>query len=205
MRNVFKILAVTVVAFSIYAFTTNEKPETIKIVIDAGHGGDDTGAKYGALSEKTIVSQISSKINELNKNTNVEIYFTRTDDSFLTLEKRAKIINDINPDFFLSLHVNSNKNNATLGIESYVAKESAHSEKSLTIANELLLKLSKATNLNSRETKKAPFYILRETNCPGLILELGYLSNENDRNYLTNENNQEIIAKTILEFVSEIK
>ena len=205
MKNAFKILAVLTVLFSIYAFTTHNKPETIKVVIDAGHGGDDFGATHGNHSEKNIVSQISGKINALNKNTNVEIYFTRTNDSNLTLEKRTKIINEIHPDLFLSLHVNNNKKDTSYGIESFIAKESIYSEASLAFAEELTSKLSKATNLNLRSTQKAPFYILKNSNCPGLILELGFLSNENDRNYVTNEQNQEVIAKTILEFISQIK
>lgn len=205
MKNILKILAVLIAAFSVYAFTTDAKSKTIKVVIDAGHGGTDFGAIHKSHLEKDIVSQISSKINELNKNSDVEIYFTRTDDNMLTLEKRAAIINEIKPDLFLSLHVNNNKNDSTFGMESYVAKESLYSEESMAFAAELTSKLSKATNLNLRGIKKAPFYILKNTNCPGVVLELGFLSNENDRNYLTDNNNQEVIAKTILDFICQIK
>ncbi|MGH2667268.1 N-acetylmuramoyl-L-alanine amidase family protein [Flavobacterium sp.] len=205
MKNGFKILAVLLVIFSVYAFTTETKSKTIKIVIDAGHGGTDHGAVHKSHLEKDIVSQISSKINALNKNTDVEIYFTRTDDSMLTLEKRAEIINKIKPDLFLSLHVNNNKNDDTFGIESYVAKESLYSEESLAFAADLTSKLSKATSLNLRGIKKAPFYILKNTNCPGLVLELGFLSNESDRKYLTDNANQEVIAKTILDFICQIR
>jgi len=170
MKNVFKILAVSIVVFSIYAFNTNDKSETIKVVIDASHGGDDFGATHNAVMEKTIVSQISSKIKELHKDANVEIYFTRTEDSFLTLEKRVKMINDINPDLFLSLHVNNSKQNDAFGIESFVAKESAHREKSLAFADALTSNLSKATSLNFRGTKSATFYLLKNANCPGVLI-----------------------------------
>lgn len=205
MKNIVKILAVAVVAFSVYAFTTDASSKTIKVVIDAGHGGTDLGAVHKSHLEKDIVSKISSKIQELNKNSDVEIYFTRTDDNMLTLEKRAAIINEIKPDLFLSLHVNDNKNDNTFGMESYVAKESLYSEESMAFAAELTSKLSKATNLNLRGIKKAPFYILKNTNCPGLVLELGFLSNEKDRNYITDNSNQEVIARTILDFICQIK
>ena len=205
MKNAFKIAALLVLVFSIYAFTTNEKAEIIKVVIDAGHGGDDFGAVHKKHVEKNIVSQISSKINALNKNSNVKIYFTRTEDKKLSLEERAKIINDIKPDLFLSLHINNHKNDVLSGVESYVAKESLYSDESLVLAEELTSSLSKATNLSLRPTQKAPFYILKNTYCPGIIVELGFLSNENDRKYLTDGKYQEVIAKTIVDFISQIK
>ena len=205
MKNIVKILAVAAVSFSVYAFTAAETKETITVVIDAGHGGTDFGAVHESHMEKDIVSQISNKIHTLNKNSDVIIYFTRTDDNLITLEKRTAMINDIKPDLFVSLHVNQHKNDGTFGMEGYVAKESLYSEESLAFASDLTSKLSKATNLNVRGIKKAPFYILKNTNCPGLVLELGFLSNEKDRNYLTDANNQEVIAKTILDFICQMR
>ena len=136
MKNLFKIVAVSITLFSIYAFT-NTTSDTIKIVIDAGHGGHDNGATHDLLTEKLIVSQISSKINQMNKNSNIEIYFTRTTDEFMSFETRTNIINNINPDFVLSLHVNSNKNPEASGAEIYVGKKSLFREKSLLLAKGL--------------------------------------------------------------------
>ena len=94
---------------------------------------------------------------------------------------------------------------AKSGMEFYIANESIANEKSNKIANELRNKFIQNTNLKASEIKKAPFFILKKSEVPAVLVELGYMSNLTDREYLTNDLEQNKIAATIIEFISELK
>ena len=188
-----------------YNLYVNEHKNNKTIVIDAGHGGSDFGASKDGLSEKSLTEIISNKIQNMNQNGDVKIHFTRTNDSFIDLIERARIVNSYQPDLAISLHFNFNKNIEANGFEIYVSDNSPTSEKSKELANQLATAISKTTRLKNRGIKAAPYMILKKSECPTMVLELGFLSNENDRNYINNEKGQTEIAQAILNFVSEIK
>lgn len=179
----------------------------IHVVIDAGHGGHDFGAKYNAAIEKEIVAQIASKIKALNTNKAIVLHFTRNEDEFVALNSRAALINSIQPDLFISLHVNANATAQKSGLEFFINEQnSATVERSKEIATQLNARLTQQTALKGKTIiKNAPFMILKKATVPGVLIELGYLSNENDKQNLTNETEQTKIANTILDFVSEIQ
>jgi N-acetylmuramoyl-L-alanine amidase len=181
------------------------EPKPFTIVIDAGHGGSDFGATFNGTSEKVIVSQIAEKIKSLNENKNITILLTRNSDEFITLEKRTEFINSIKPDLVLSLHINANSNNEKSGLESYVSDKSPFYEKSNAIANQLNASLANNNSLKVSKTKLAPFHILKKSEAPTVLVELGYLTNAKDRKYLTDEKEQAAIAKNINSFLSDLK
>lgn len=207
MKNAFKfILAFAVVAsFAFIKPTENDPKKTINVVIDAGHGGQDEGAKFGAFSEKEIVASIAQKIKKNNKDKNVIIHLTRSDDNFITLADRANFINEIKPDLVLSIHVNNNANKQASGFELYISPKNENYENSKKIADDLNTRFVTNHNVKSRGVKEANFTILKNTTFPAVTVELGFISNENDRKYLTNNADQEKIATTILEAISAIK
>jgi N-acetylmuramoyl-L-alanine amidase len=200
-------LFLTVATFVSFAFVIPNTIESkqINVIIDAGHGGSDFGVTSSSANEKQIVAQITEKIKFLNKNENVTIHLTRTGDQFLSLSDRSALINKIKPDLVLSLHVNQNLNLAKSGMEFYVAKESITKERSNEIAVELRNKFIRNTAIKSSEIKYAPFHILKKSEVPAVLVELGYMSNLDDREYLTNDVQQNKIAATIVEFISELK
>jgi N-acetylmuramoyl-L-alanine amidase len=201
------LLFLALIAFISSAFikpTTNE-PKPITVVIDAGHGGSDFGATSNGSYEKVIVSQIAEKVKSLSANKNIIIKLTRTSDELLTLDKRTDYINTIKPDLVLSLHVNSSPNHEKSGVEFYVSDKSPFFEKSSEIANKLNLALAKNNSLKVSDTKTAPFHIIKKSEAPAVIVELGYLSNDNDKKYLTNDEEQNEIAQDIVSFLSELK
>jgi len=92
------------------------------LVIDAGHGGKDPGA-VGLISyEKTIVLKVALKLGNLIKQEypDINILYTRDDDTFIELMERAEIANRNNADFFISIHVNASTGKAAYGTSSYV-------------------------------------------------------------------------------------
>ena len=187
-----------------YNLYVNEKKDKKIIVIDAGHGGHDFGATKDDLNEKNLIAEITKKIKKEYSDSDIEIHFTRTDDEFIDLNNRTNFINKIKPDLVISLHVNNNKNIESRGFEIYVSDKNESFEKSKIFAEKLAVKLSK-TQLKNRGLKIAPFYILKNSTCPSLVVELGFISNENDRKFISSEKGQSEIAKSILDFISEME
>lgn len=196
-------LVLTVIVSFAFEKPTNPVSKQINVIIDVSHGGYDFGATKDANNEKQIIEQLSKKIKSSNQN--VKIHFTRSEDKFISLTERVNFINNLKPDLVLSLHINANSNNNKSGVEFYVAKGNNFSEKSTEIANKLSKKLSENIFLKTTAIKEALFYILKNSEVPAIIVELGYLTNENDFKYLTDDEKQDKIAKSISEFISEMK
>ncbi len=93
------------------------------VVIDAGHGGHDSGAVCAGKCEKDIVLQIASKVAKIFKNKGYQVYLTRGSDHFLTLGERTRIADRKNADLFISIHANAiadrNRFEAVEGVETY--------------------------------------------------------------------------------------
>lgn len=172
------------------------------IVIDAGHGGIDIGAQIGDEQEKKIVESIANKISLLNDTDKIKIILLRKDDRFIELSERVKEINKINPNLVISLHINTSKNITENGVNAYVSKQNSFYEKSVENAKNLVDEISNE-RLAKGEVKEANFFVLKNSKCPALLVEIGYLSNENDRNYLTSENGQNEISNKIFEFIKK--
>lgn len=119
----------------------------------------------------------------------------------MELKERVSIINNLKPDLVISLHVNSNSNMQANGVQAFIPSNETFKDKSKEIAEIIIDKLTTTGNLLKRNTTEAPFYILKNANCPIMTLEMGFLSNEKDRNYITSEKGQNEIATKILEAV----
>jgi len=182
-------------------YKTQNKEKKI-IVIDAGHGGKDHGAKINNELESKIVESIAKKIKSLNVNNEIEIVLLREDDSFIGLSERVNKINEINPDLLISLHVNASNNSNENGVNAYVSSQNEFYEKSLVTANKLIATISN-NNLAKGGVKDANLYIIKNSKCPAILLEVGYLSNENDKAYITSENGKNKIANGIFEFLKQ--
>lgn len=204
MKNIFKIILVLVVFVSLSFVNTNTNE--INIVIDAGHGGHDTGALTTGVTEKDITNAICNKIKALNTNANIKLHFTRNDDSFVSLQERVDFINAINPDLVLSLHVNNNNSlkNDAYGFEIFIPQNPKNDQaKSLALNLETIF--TESLPLKNRGINTAPFFLLKKSEAPTMILEMGFLSNKNDKEYITSEEGQNQIAETILKFISSVK
>jgi N-acetylmuramoyl-L-alanine amidase/beta-lactamase regulating signal transducer with metallopeptidase domain len=178
------------------------KNKKITIVIDAGHGGKDPGAKIDEELESKIVESIAKKIKALNGSEDLKIILLREDDSFVSLSDRVNKINQINPDLLISLHLNASKNPNEKGVNAYVSSQNGFYEKSLEKANKLIENISN-NNLTKGGVKDANLYIIKNSKCPAIMLEVGYLSNENDKAYITSENGKNEIANGILNFLKQ--
>lgn len=183
---------------------TDKAHKQINVVIDAGHGGFDSGAIVNHVSEKQIVDRIITKIQTFNKNKNIVIHFTRSEDKFIPLKDRTDFINTIRPDLVLSLHVNASANPNTSGLEFYVSKDSKSYEKSTVIAEKFQTKFT-TSNWKVNKIKTANYHILQKSEVPAVLMEIGYLSNKKDQKLMENNTEQNQIAKKIIACIAELK
>lgn len=206
MKSTFKIILTLVVMSSLaFAIPKEPKAKQITVIIDAGHGGKDHGQTINSITEKEIVEKITHKIKTQNADLDIVIHLTRNNDEFVSLKDRIDYINKIKPDLVLSLHVNGVNNANASGIEFFINKGNSNYEKSKAIAEKLNEKMIKNHHLKSRGVKEAQIFIIEKSEAPAVTVELGFLTNLNDRKYLTDDNEQGRIANTILEFLGEMK
>lgn len=185
-----------------YNLYVNEKKNKKIIVIDAGHGGKDTGAEIDGELESKIVESIAKKISLLNTSEEIEIILLRGEDNFIELSERVNKINKIKPDLLISLHINSSKDTQDNGVNAYIYKQNDFYEKSLENAKSLINKISN-DNLDKGEVKEASLVIIKNSKCPAVLLELGYLTNENDKTYIVSESGKNEIANKIFQFLKQ--
>lgn len=193
-----KWLSYAALVFFCVAFTTAPLKKTI--VIDAGHGGDDHGATHNEISEKKLVLAISEKIKMYSANHElVNIVLLRESDQFMSTTDRIEKINNLHPDLVISLHINFSLNRKETGARALIAKNGIHSETSKLKADHLLNAISNK-RIQKKEIKEASIEVLNRVNCPALFLELGYMTNDVDRAYLSSESGQDEIAKNITNY-----
>lgn len=202
MKSILKLTLVLLAAIAM-GFQTNEE-KRVRVIIDVGHGGHDYGSDSDGIYEKDVLLEISKSIKKYQDETEVEFIFTRDNDDFISLNDRVKFINKIKPDLVISIHTNFSNNPTSSGIEAFVGTSSKSKQYAIENSEELLKLVCDASQLKNRGVKEAPFMILEKSEVPSITLELGFLSNLEDRNWVTNKTNQDKIAKSIVDFASKL-
>lgn len=162
------------------------------IVIDAGHGGRDVGA-IGAtgIFEKDIVYLTAQQLEQELTMLGANVLLTRPEDEFIALGSRSAFSNTMQTDAFISLHYNSVPEFPNVsGIETYY-----YSEPNDQLATDIQQEIIKETNANDRGTTEGDFAVLRQNLQPGVLIELGFISNPQDESLLsTNAYQQKIVS-----------
>ncbi|HEY4539764.1 MAG TPA: N-acetylmuramoyl-L-alanine amidase [Faecalibacter sp.] len=168
------------------------------VVIDPGHGGVDSGVKNDEFQEKEIVLEIAQLIKARNPYQDIEFVIIRTGDEQISNENRTKIINSYQPDLVLSLHIHSNVKSTVKGLEAHISPMNRCHEDSEMYAQRINQKLMELgfENLGIKENNTK---ILRDPQSPTVMLHIGHLSNDEDKEYLSNSENYSKIADKILE------
>lgn len=185
--------------------TVVSQKDKIIVVIDPGHGGCDPGHlsdNKKHLAEKDLNLIIAKKfggyIEQYLKN--VTIIYTRTDDTYPSLDDRVAKANENNADYFISIHCNANTHKKIHGTESHV--HSMSSKKAVSLAKEMEKEFSTRAGRHSRgvkdsEDREHSLQVLKFTNMTSVLVECGFLTNEKEANYLNTTSGQEILASAI--------
>ncbi|MCM3585751.1 N-acetylmuramoyl-L-alanine amidase [Mesobacillus maritimus] len=153
----------------------------MKLYLDPGHGGSDSGAVGNGLKEKEISLDIALKIRSIltNQYENVQIKMSRTGDSGKSLGQRTNEANAWGADFFLSIHCNA-FNGSARGYEDYIHTSLSNSSTTAKYQDVIHAEVIKVNQLQDRGQKKADFHVLRETAMPALLTENGFIDNAQD-------------------------
>lgn len=189
MKQLLKIIGVLVLTVTL-SFTTTEKRT---IVIDVSHGGKDPGKIAHGISEKEITLSIANKIKELNNDPTINIVLTRDTDEYVSLKERTAFINSLHPESVISIHVNAYHDENVKGNYIYISDTNSQKEKSKALA----VQIKEALQEKNRDIKKANFHLLKNVQYPIVSVEVGFLSNLQDRQQLTSEEGQTEIARAI--------
>ncbi len=122
MNIIFLMVLATLMPLSLLKAQAPDKSKIKTVVIDPGHGGSDPGAVGKISKEKDIALDVSLKFGKMieEKYKDIKVIYTRTDDSFVELYKRAKIANDNDADLFICVHVNASTSSSPYGAETFV-------------------------------------------------------------------------------------
>lgn len=168
------------------------------VVIDPGHGGGDHGAIRGDISEKDITLDVSKRVRELLEKKGYEVFMTREIDETLSLQERVEISENLVPDMFVSIHVNSSNSDAPNGLETHYYKDN-----SLILAKTVHASMLNHVQANNRGLFKSKFYVINHTTAPAILLEIGFMSNPIERVQLITDFRKQATAKAIAEGIDD--
>jgi TonB-dependent SusC/RagA subfamily outer membrane receptor len=209
------VVLVMIFAFAVQSeprFTTYDLPsakplgQKYTVMLDAGHGGEDAGAISGNVKEKELSLTLARMVKELNVNPDIELILTRSSDQTTALQDRVKMASDKNAQLFLSLHIASSPSPDQKGMIAFISsRDLTRHEQNVRFASLLLTNLSSIYDVDKkiRQRENQGVWVLDKNVCPAVILECGYLSNKEDRNYISAKANHEKIAKQILRSIED--
>ncbi|MBE5905844.1 MAG: N-acetylmuramoyl-L-alanine amidase [Lachnospiraceae bacterium] len=172
------------------------------MVLDAGHGGYDMGAVYGERREKDDTLRLTLAVGERLREAGYEVVYTRTADVYQSPFEKAQIANQSQADYFISFHRNSGPMpNAYQGVESLVFSETDAITNG--IAKDINGQLEKVGFQNLGVEARPNLVVLRKTNMPAVLVEVGFLNSDQDNRLFDEKFTQivEAIADGIMEAV----
>jgi N-acetylmuramoyl-L-alanine amidase len=169
------------------------------VVVDAGHGGKDSGAyrRYGP-PEKMVTLDVAERLNRKLRESQLKTVMTRSSDVFIPLDERVTIENSQKNAVFVSIHFNDSRRRGIHGFETYY-----HSGTSFDLANRIQEKLMTIPNSANRGVHTANFRVLRLATCPSVLVECGFLSNRSEGNQAGDWEYRELLADRIAEAIVE--
>lgn len=176
----------------------------MRIFIDAGHGGSNPGAiGVNGVKEANVNLDVALKTGRLLQAEGYVVNFSRTSDVNVSLSERARLANEWNADYFVSIHCNSNVNTIYKGTETFYYRENTIASSFAEVVNTALVNEIGTRNLG---TFQANFAVLRRTRMPAILVELAFLSNPEEANLLATESFRQKcaigISRGVIDFTS---
>lgn len=195
------VLFAAVFAISSFSSTNNTAP--LVVVVDAGHGGKDSGNRGGGPFEKEINLAIANHLQALGNGKEIKVILIRDKDEFLSLEDRVKFVNKHKADLFLSLHCNASGDKERRGVEVFFSTE--NNQRDLSKEYSSLLATGLLPTVGKAELKSANFMVLKNNPIPAVLIEMGFMTNRDEFNLLQDPNHQKQLANGIYDGLIAIK
>lgn len=169
------------------------------VVVDAGHGGKDTGAyrRYGG-AEKYATLDVARRLERKLRESELRTVMTRSSDVFISLDQRVAIENRQKNSIFVSIHFNDSRRRSARGFETYY-----NSPMSVELAQRIQSKLMTIPRSANGGVHHANFRVLRLANYPAVLVECGYLSNRSEGREARDAQFRELLADKIAEAIVE--
>jgi len=214
--NKYKLLIIIcffLITLSLPRVTASIKMSSLEgkvIVLDAGHGGVDEGARSGKIIEKELNLILTKKLEKELEKRGAAVYQTRKTDKDLStsttnrkrtdLYNRAKYINNIAPSMYISLHLNSSTSPKWKGIQVFYTGNNKENK----IIAETITNYLKENISNVRDIKKDnTYYMYKYIKYPGILIEAGFISNPNDNYLLRQEKYQDKLITLIVDSIEK--
>ncbi|AVQ37445.1 N-acetylmuramoyl-L-alanine amidase [Clostridium botulinum] len=183
------------------------------VCIDAGHGGYDKGTiGKNSIPEKDIALNVAIMVGNILEENNIKVVYTRTDDevSWPSNEKedlraRVKIAKDNKADMFVSIHCNANKDISFNGMEVWCRFPNTDAEKLAKFIKKELVNTNYTSDRGVKYENEKSLAVLKLNKPLSVLVELGFLSNKSDEEFITSEEGQEEIAQAIAEGILKYK
>ena len=175
--------------------------KNFSIFIDSGHGGHDPGACYGNIKEKDITLDVGLILGKLLVKESFKVSYSRTDDTFVSLSERVNRSNSLGSDIFISIHCNSFTSHNAQGVETFYYRTSQNGKK---LAGKLQTNIvKKGLYTKDRGIKQGDFYVLRKTRAVAMLVELGFITNSEDRGIILGNEKAfaEVVALGLKEYL----
>lgn len=176
--------------------TADAKPLKDKtIVLDPGHGGSDQGASSNTKkhsTEKVYTLKTAKELKTLLEKEGATVNMTRSSDTYVSLDDR-----NIKGDAYISIHNDSLKSSKANGTTVYWFKDNQK-----VLAETLNAYIQKKALLTNKGARQENFQVLRQTDVPAVLLELGYISNPTDENMITNQLHRHIVEQAVVDGLS---
>jgi N-acetylmuramoyl-L-alanine amidase len=169
------------------------------VVVDAGHGGKDSGAyrRFGP-PEKILALDVAKRVERKLRDADLNTVMTRSSDVFIPLDERVAIENSQNNAIFVSIHFNDSRRRGIHGFETYY-----HSPYASELANRIQAKLTTIPNSVNRGVHTANFRVLRLATQPAVLVECGFLSNRTEGHEARSTDYRDELADKIAEAIIE--
>lgn len=178
----------------------HELDSEMVIVIDAGHGGYDGGSVVGDVIEKDINLAVAKEIARLlEEHGGITVVQTRASDEHVGLQERSDIANEAKGDYFVSVHCNTYKDDASVrGLECHYNEKS---DEGADFARSVTNDLKQYTDMKIRSEKANDLAVTVHTYCPAILIEMGFLTNATDCANLSDADYQKQLAERITKAV----
>ncbi|WP_374963838.1 N-acetylmuramoyl-L-alanine amidase [Lysinibacillus sp. RS5] len=174
------------------------------IIIDPGHGGKDPGTVVGSNSEKAITLKVGTLVKQKLEAAGAKVLMTRTGDTYPSLQDRVDFTNANYGEVFVSIHVNSAANTSAQGTETYYAISTGdmHQE-DVDLATFVNNQIVNNLKMKNRGVKEQQYYVIRNMAIPSILVELGFLTNNEDNAKMTDDQYAELFAESVYKGILE--
>lgn len=168
------------------------------VVVDAGHGGKDAGARRYGPAEKVVALDVAQRLNRKLRESRFRTVMTRNSDVFVELDRRVAIGNSRDNSIFVSIHFNHARRRGIQGFETYYASPYARS-----LAQRIQGKLLTMPRARNRGVRTANFRVVKNAVYPSVLVECGFLSNRAEAGRAGTAAYREMLADKIAEAIVE--